>query len=283
MAGDRMLAEIPLFARLDDEARATLAGLLRGESYPAGETIFSVGERGDTMYVVRRGRVRIVIENDWGERIVLAENGPGEIFGEVTLFEGGTRTASAIAVDATQVYLLDRDDLLELVTRRPSSALAMLSVMGGRLRSTNELLMSRGSRTAGAGKGRRRLTEDTIGETAAAVWGSWIFAVAIAAAVGGWVAFGSEAAGARGSWLAALGCGLVAIQILVAQRTLNRLEQRAAWKSERDDQFHVKTDLELGKLRALIEQVEPSSRAATGNAEAVGGDLNAGPVAAKRN
>ena len=282
MAGDRMLAEIPLFARLDDEARTTLAGLLRGESCNAGETIFSVGERGDTMYIVRRGRVRIVIENDWGERIVLAENGPGEIFGEVTLFEGGTRTATAIAVEATQLYVLDRDDLLELVTRRPSSALAMLSVMGGRLRSTNELLMSRGARSPGAGKVRRRVVEDVVGEWLSVVFGSWPWLLALALAALAWAALGAE-----GSWaprLTAIAIGLLALQTAIAQRTLGRLEQRAVWKYEHDDQFHMKTGLEVAKMTASLERIEQASTgrpAGTEASEVVGGEAG-GPVATKR-
>ncbi len=141
-----MLGEIPLFALLGEAERATLAELLETVRFRKGETIFTTGEPGDSLFIIRSGRVRIVLEDDRGQRIVLGEGGPGELFGEVSLLDGGPRTASIVALTDIHALSLDREDLLELVTLRPTAALSLMTVMGQRQRSTSEMLRARGSR-----------------------------------------------------------------------------------------------------------------------------------------
>ncbi len=71
-----MLAEIPMFSLLDDDERATLAELMKTESFDSGESIFSVGDSGDSLYIVRRGRVQVFVEDDIGENILTGRVGP---------------------------------------------------------------------------------------------------------------------------------------------------------------------------------------------------------------
>src|SRR4051812_30262894 len=94
----QMLSEIPLFALMGDAERATLAELLETVRYRKGETIFRTGEPGNSLIILRSGRVRVVLEDDQGQRIVLGEGGPGEMYGEVSLLDGGPRTASIVAL-----------------------------------------------------------------------------------------------------------------------------------------------------------------------------------------
>src|SRR5437762_578639 len=141
-----MLTEIPMFALIDDEERQTLSELLDTCHFSKGETIFSQGDPGDTVYVVRQGRVQAFITSDQGETIVVGENENGDVFGEISLLDGGPRTASAVAVEDTECLSLDRDRLLELVQKHPHVAIDLLTVMGRRLRATDELLRTRVSR-----------------------------------------------------------------------------------------------------------------------------------------
>src|SRR5215471_4888750 len=92
-----LLAEVPLFKLLDDSARATLAERLERISAPTGKTLFSRGDPGDALYVVTSGEVEMFFKNDTDERIVLEKARTGDFFGEVSLLDGGPRTATAVA------------------------------------------------------------------------------------------------------------------------------------------------------------------------------------------
>ena len=129
-----MLAGIPLFSLLDDSERTVLAERIDAVRFEAGEILFERGDPGESMYVVRSGRVEIFITNDTGHTVMLEQPGPGEFFGETSLLDGGPRTASARAVEGTDALVVDREDLFELFHLCPPAALDMLTATGKRLR-----------------------------------------------------------------------------------------------------------------------------------------------------
>src|SRR4051812_13547848 len=145
-ASVEILAEVPLFEAMDESERASLCEILEPKRFDKGDFIFHAGDVGDVFYIVRTGAIQIYIENFEGEKIVLRENLPGDVFGDVSMFDGGPRTATAVATEDSELLLLDKEGLLELVKKHPHSALDMLAVMGKRLRSTNELLRHQVSR-----------------------------------------------------------------------------------------------------------------------------------------
>src|SRR5690349_14716368 len=124
MAADvNLLAEVPLFQLLDDDERATLAGLLDVRSFSTGETVFNYGDAGDALNIVRRGSVQVFVEDCTGETIILSENLTGDVFGEISLLDGGPRTATAVATDEPEALVMNRGDLLDLITRHPHAAM----------------------------------------------------------------------------------------------------------------------------------------------------------------
>ncbi|HEX4337932.1 MAG TPA: DUF1003 domain-containing protein [Polyangiaceae bacterium] len=135
-----LLAEVPLFKLLDDGARATLAERLDKMTAPAGKTLFSRGDPGDALYVVTSGEVEMFFKNDTGERIVLEKAGVGDFFGEISLLDGGPRTASAVVIQDVECIVVDRGDLAEFLRLRPESAMSLLAAMGQRLRESARLL-----------------------------------------------------------------------------------------------------------------------------------------------
>src|SRR5436190_5407567 len=141
-----ILAEIPIFSLLDDQERSTLADLVDSRHFDEGETIFQQGQNGDALYLVRTGRIQVYIESDTGEKIIVGENEHGDVFGEISLLDGGPRTATAVAVEPSEALMLNRERLLELVERHPHVAIDLLTVIGRRLRSTDELLRTRVAR-----------------------------------------------------------------------------------------------------------------------------------------
>lgn len=137
------LAPIQLFAQLDDDERGVLARAMHTQPLAAGEALFRLGDPGDSMFIVQAGAVELFVDDTAGAKIVLHTARPGEYFGELSLLDGGSRTASATAVEDTQLLVLDRDDLLQLFRKRPDAALDMLAAMGRMTRNANALLRER--------------------------------------------------------------------------------------------------------------------------------------------
>jgi len=141
-----LLAETPLFALLDEQERSALAERTDKVHFDEGTSIFRAGEPGDSMYVVRTGEVEIFFKNDTGQRIVLETARPGDFFGEISLLDGGPRTASAFAKTAVEAIRVDRNDLDDFLRRSPAAAMDLLAATGRRLRETARLLRHTASR-----------------------------------------------------------------------------------------------------------------------------------------
>jgi uncharacterized membrane protein len=141
-----ILTEVPIFALLDAQERAALAERMDVEEHAAGTMIFNAGDPGDKLYVVRSGKVEIFFKNDTGDKIVLETACAGDFFGEISLLDGGARTASAFVLEDVNAVVVDREDLDELFRVRPEAAMDMLTATGKRLRETTRLLRHTASR-----------------------------------------------------------------------------------------------------------------------------------------
>ncbi len=130
----------PLFLALDTEAAAALRSSLKERSVSKGETIFTEGEPGDRMYLVVDGKVKLGQTSKDGRESLLAVLGPGEMFGELSLFDPGMRTSSAAALTDAVVLSLAHDQLKPWLTGRPELAAALLQALARRLRRTNEAM-----------------------------------------------------------------------------------------------------------------------------------------------
>jgi len=140
------LADVPLFALLDENERSILASQVDLVQLRAGELVFSYGEPGDSMYVVCSGTVEIFFKNDTGDRIVLETARAGDFFGEISLLDGGPRTASALVLEDVEALRVDHDDLEELLRLKPHAAADLLAATGKRLRESSRLLRHTASR-----------------------------------------------------------------------------------------------------------------------------------------
>jgi uncharacterized membrane protein len=142
----RMLAAVELFEHLTDAERTELAAAIDVRRLQGGDTLFQVGEPGESLYVVQSGEIELFIRDTVGQRIPLAIVGSGEVFGELALLDRSPRTATAIALTDSELFELDRDDLLLLFRTSPDSALRLLAAMGRMTRKADELLKTRVSR-----------------------------------------------------------------------------------------------------------------------------------------
>ena len=145
-ADPEILTEVPFFALLDEQERSALAERVDTVSKPAGTTLFNYGDPGDSLYIVRAGEVEIFFKNDTGERIVLETAGKGDFFGEISLLDGGARTASARVTKDLEAVVVDRGDLEGFLRARPAAAMELLTAAGRRLRESAKLLRRTASR-----------------------------------------------------------------------------------------------------------------------------------------
>nr|WP_269204168.1 Crp/Fnr family transcriptional regulator [Motilibacter rhizosphaerae] len=132
--------QAPLFAALDDEAVAELRAAMVEVTLVRGEVLFAEGDAGDRLYVVTDGKIKLGRTSPDGRENLQGILGPGEMFGELSLFDPGPRTATATAVTATTLIGLGHDDLDPWIRRRPEVGVAMLRALARRLRRTNDTL-----------------------------------------------------------------------------------------------------------------------------------------------
>jgi CRP-like cAMP-binding protein len=134
------LADAPLFSVLDEDAADALRASMVEVRLPRGDVLFTEGEPGDRLYVIRDGKVKLGATSTDGRETLLAVLGPGEMFGELSLFDPGPRTATATALTDALLLGLGHEDLQPWLTGRPGLAGALLRALARRLRRTNEAM-----------------------------------------------------------------------------------------------------------------------------------------------
>ena len=140
------LAKIKLFELFDEDELNELAAAIDAEKLEVEETLFHAGDVGESLYIVRSGAVELFVKDNLGQKIVLKLAEEGDIFGEISMLDNRPRSASAVAVRETELFALDREDLLLLFRKKPDAALNMLAAMGEMLREADKLLRTRVSR-----------------------------------------------------------------------------------------------------------------------------------------
>ena len=170
-----LLAQVPLFAFMSDEERGFLAARVRVAHFAAGETLFHYGDPGCSMYVIKSGLIELSLRTKTGENMVLACFTTHDFFGEISLMDGGPRTATARALDAVEVLEIDRGDIDDLFRLQPSAALHLLSATGSRLRHTTQLLRNASTRNPNEDLEDRRTQLVKITDWVAAFAGSLKF------------------------------------------------------------------------------------------------------------
>ncbi len=137
---DDVLSSAPLFAALDAEASAALRTSMEPTTIAKGDVLFREGQLGDRMYVITEGKIKLAHTAPDGRESILAVLGPSELLGELSLFDPGPRTATAIALTDVVALGLGHQALRPWLTGRPEVAESLLQALAMRLRRTNEAL-----------------------------------------------------------------------------------------------------------------------------------------------
>ncbi len=126
-----------VFAPLTEGARKLLADRMKRRLYRAGAYIFNKGDVGISLYVIVRGRVKLVDPIESGEEIIIAVMKPGDTLGELSLFDGAPRSATALAVDDVELLSLSREDFIAALRSFPDMAMGLLGGMARTIRRMN--------------------------------------------------------------------------------------------------------------------------------------------------
>jgi len=135
-----LLARVPVFEALEPEDLQRVADVAVPRQFEAGEVVFREGDDSDTCYVVRSGHARAVRSNVDGRTITLASFGPGDIFGELAMFDDEKRSATVEAVDEAEAIALLGSDMRRLMRVHPDIAAKLVTAIARRLRAANERL-----------------------------------------------------------------------------------------------------------------------------------------------
>jgi CRP-like cAMP-binding protein len=135
-----LLRRVPVFAELNEDDLGRVADVAVPRRFGTGEVVFREGDQSNTCYVVRSGHARAVREHSDGRSITLATFGPGDIFGELAMFDDERRSATVEAIEDTEAIAILGGDMRRLLGEHPAIAVELLAALGRRLRETNERL-----------------------------------------------------------------------------------------------------------------------------------------------
>ncbi len=135
-----LLAHVPVFSTLVPADLERISELAVPREFEPGQVVFREGDQSDTCYIVRSGRARAMREHSDGSVITLATFGPGDIFGELAMFEDERRSATIEAIEPTTVVAVLGPDMRRLMVEHPEISTRLVIALGRRLRETNERL-----------------------------------------------------------------------------------------------------------------------------------------------
>jgi len=255
------LRSVPLFASLDDDAARELRSLLSDKRVPQNTRLFRQGDKGDAMYLIESGRVRISIRDQEEQEVILAELAQGDFFGEMSIIDGRQRSADAKVIDDAQLAILSREAFLSFVRNNPDVALEMLSALTDRLRRTDELLRSRVSRNVNEEQAARFTVADRAADLIAEFGGSWKFIGVSIALIIFWIIFNSFIL-IRGfdpapyqmlNLVLAVIAGMQAPIIMMSQ---NRQGEKDRLRADLDYQVNLKNELSLAEVLRRLDVLE---------------------------
>src|SRR6266852_4956659 len=255
------LARVPLFKRLEAHELEHLAEEIDQVNYKAGETIFNEHDRGDALYVVEEGSVRIWVVDEDVNEVTLAELRPGEFFGELAVLDRGERSTNATAITDIHLHRLSSDDFQQFLMEHPDCAIDVICEIGTRMRQTNQLVSQRVSRNINKEIEERSTIGQRVADKVASFGGSWSFIFIYCGALLFWMGlntfllayYGHGENGAQFDPYPYILLNLMlsmtaALQAPVIMMSQNRAAEKDRLAAEQDFKVNLKSELMLEEL-----------------------------------
>jgi CRP/FNR family cyclic AMP-dependent transcriptional regulator len=173
-----ILRDIPLFALLDDEEMAVLAGQVELRTYAARQRIYKMGDPGGQAYVMVSGKVRVTTVDADHQEVVIDEPACGEFFGFASMLDQTPHQTNATAVEETVCMEVDRKDIAVLLERKPHAGMDLLAVLGRQIHASQQLVRLRAHRNPNEVIEEEMTAGERIADAVAKFGGSWYFIIA---------------------------------------------------------------------------------------------------------
>jgi len=255
-----VLRHVPLFALLDDEETAVLAGQVEVKQFAARQRIYKMGEPGGRAYVVVSGMVRVTTVDEDHQEVVVDEPSHGEFFGFASMLEETAHQSSAIALQDTVCIEVDRHDIAILLQRKPMAGMDMLAVLGRQFHSSQKLVRVRAARNPNEVIEEKETFGERVADRVASFGGSWIFIGSFAIVL---IAYASLNIGlAARAWdpypfilLNLFLSMLAAIQAPVIMMSQNRQDKKDRLRGELDYEVNRRAETEIQGLAHKINLI----------------------------
>jgi CRP/FNR family cyclic AMP-dependent transcriptional regulator len=175
-----VLKRVSLFALLDDEETAVLAGQVELRTFTQRQRIYKIGDAGNRPYILVSGAVRVTTIDEDQQEVVVDEPAPGEFFGFASMLDQTPHQTSALALEQTECIEVDRHDISVLLERKPHSGMDMLAVLGRQFHASQQLVRLRVTRNPNEVIEEKTTPGDRIADAVARFGGSWAFIIAFA-------------------------------------------------------------------------------------------------------
>ncbi len=255
------LARVPLFKRLEPKELEHLAEEVDQVNYKAGETIFHEHDRGDALYILEEGSVRIWVMDEDVHEVTLAELKPGDFFGELAVLDRGERSSSATAITDIHLHRLSSDDFQQFLVDHPEASIDVICEIAARMRQTNLLVTQRAARNVNAEMEAQSTIGQRVADKVASFGGSWTFIIIYVAFLATWmgvntfvlVHYGRGENGAQWDPYPYILLNLMlsmtaALQAPIIMMSQNRAAEKDRLAAEQDFKVNLKSELMLEEL-----------------------------------
>lgn len=255
-----ILRQVPLFALLDDEEAAVLAGQVEVKQFTARQRIYKMGEPGGRAYVVVSGTVRVTTVDEDHQEVVVDEPSQGEFFGFASMLDETAHQSGAIALQETVCIEVDRHDISVLLQRKPLAGMDMLAVLGRQFHASQKLVRVRAARNLNEIIEEEETFGERIADHVASFGGSWTFIISFGVVLVTYVSI--NVALATHSWdpypfilLNLFLSMLAAIQAPIIMMSQNRQDKKDRLRGELDYDINRRAESEIQGLAHKINLI----------------------------
>src|SRR6202030_5446 len=255
------LKQVPLFALLDDDEAAVLAGQVELKRFAPRHRIYKIGDPGEKAYILVSGAVRVTTVDEDQQEVLVDQPAAGEFFGFASMLEQTPHQTNAVATEDTVAIEVDRNDILILLQRKPHAGMDMLTVLGRQFHASQQLVRVRASRNPNVIIEKETTFGERIADIVAGFGGSWTFIIIFAVAI--IVYSGINIVLGRAAWdpypfilLNLFLSMLAAIQAPVIMMSQNRQDTKDRLRGELDFDVNRRAETEIQGLSRKLNQLD---------------------------
>ena len=248
-----VLRHVPLFALLDDEETAVLAGQVELKKFAPRQRIYKIGDTGGQAYVVVSGRVQVTTVDQDHQEVVIDEPTHGEFFGFASMLDQTPHQSGAMALEETLCLEVSRDDIAVLLQRKPLAGMDMLAVLGRQFHASQQLVRTRATRNPNEVIEEQATLGERIADSVARFGGSWVFIITFLVILGLYTGINSVLR--RSAWdpypfilLNLFLSMLAALQAPVIMMSQNRQDAKDRVRGELDYEVNRRAESEIQGL-----------------------------------